>query len=347
MLDYTSILKYLPITTATTADYILINSAGNNKKILLSDFISSLGLSGGGGVTSVTGISPIASSGGTTPAISIGDAAADGTTKGAATFNASDFDSSSGVISIDYTNAQKATASTKGFLTDTDWSAFSAKQDAITLTTTGTSGAATLSGNTLNIPNYATGSPTAIDIQKAFTDAGSSIKGIPVYNVSNNITNFASLVSQTMYMLMIHIPVAATITGVRWYQSIGGNFTGNNYNGVGLYSYSGGTFTLVASSTNDATIWQQASGAWRSKAFSSTYSASAGIYWVAFLYSSSAQTTAPGIGLNNTLTANHVAMDFTNSAGSVLSIASRTSLPATQAASGMTKTTTSFGVILY
>lgn len=154
MLDYTSILKYLPITTATTADYILINSAGNNKKILLSDFISSLGLSGGGGVTSVTGVSPIASSGGTTPAISIGDAAADGTTKGAATFAASDFDSSSGLISIDYTNGQAASASAKGFLTASDWSAFSAKQDAITLTTTGSSGPATFISNVLNVPQY-------------------------------------------------------------------------------------------------------------------------------------------------------------------------------------------------
>lgn len=209
MLDYTSILKYLPITTATTADYILINSAGNNKKILLSDFISSLGLGGGGGVTltttgtsgaatlvsgtlnipqyqgqltltttgtsgaatligntlnipqysfsgvtSVTGTSPIASSGGTTPAISIADAVADGTTKGAAAFNASDFNSSSGVISIDYTNGQAASASAKGFLTASDWSAFSAKQDAITLTTTGSSGAATFISNVLNVPQY-------------------------------------------------------------------------------------------------------------------------------------------------------------------------------------------------
>src|ERR1051326_1621791 len=43
-----------------------------------------------------------------------GDAAADGTTKGIATFTASDFNSASGVISLDYTNAQKATGSVPG-----------------------------------------------------------------------------------------------------------------------------------------------------------------------------------------------------------------------------------------
>lgn len=59
--------------------------------------------------------------------LSIADAAADGTTKGAAAFTAADFNSSSGVISIDYTNGQAASSSTKGFLTSADWSTFNSK----------------------------------------------------------------------------------------------------------------------------------------------------------------------------------------------------------------------------
>lgn len=60
--------------------------------------------------------------------LSIANAVADGTTKGAATFTASDFnDNGSGVISIDYTNGQKATASQPGFLTAADWSTFNSK----------------------------------------------------------------------------------------------------------------------------------------------------------------------------------------------------------------------------
>jgi hypothetical protein len=39
-------------------------------------------------------------------------------------------------------------------LSAADWSTFNSKQNALTLTTTGTSGAATLVGSTLNIPNY-------------------------------------------------------------------------------------------------------------------------------------------------------------------------------------------------
>jgi hypothetical protein len=76
-----------------------------------------------GAVTSVTGTAPIASSGGTTPAISI----------------------------------SQATSSTDGYLSSADWNTFNGKQDAITLTTTGTSGAATLIGSTLNIPQYLSG----------------------------------------------------------------------------------------------------------------------------------------------------------------------------------------------
>lgn len=77
-----------------------------------------------GYVTSVSGTAPISSSGSTTPTISI----------------------------------SKANGSTDGYLSSTDWSTFNGKQNAITLTTTGTSGAATLVGSTLNVPNYTTSS---------------------------------------------------------------------------------------------------------------------------------------------------------------------------------------------
>lgn len=56
----------------------------------------------------------------------------------------------SGTISI-----QQADASKDGYISVTDWNTFNNKQNAITLTTTGTSGAATLVGSTLNVPQYA------------------------------------------------------------------------------------------------------------------------------------------------------------------------------------------------
>lgn len=57
-------------------------------------------------------------------------------------------------ISSNTISISQATNSVDGYLSSTDWTTFNGKQDAITLTTTGTSGAATLVGATLNIPQY-------------------------------------------------------------------------------------------------------------------------------------------------------------------------------------------------
>lgn len=52
-------------------------------------------------------------------------------------------------------NVPTASASNRGALSSTDWSTFNSKQNAISLTTSGNSGPATLVGSTLNIPQYA------------------------------------------------------------------------------------------------------------------------------------------------------------------------------------------------
>lgn len=136
-MDYTSILRYLETVTATTADYILINTGGNNKKITLNNFITTLGLGGGGvggGITKINGL---------TAAIQTIVTGSTGT----------DFN----IVSLGSghtLNIPSSSATNRGLLTSTDWNTFNSKQDAITLTTTGTSGAATLIGATLNIPQY-------------------------------------------------------------------------------------------------------------------------------------------------------------------------------------------------
>lgn len=61
---------------------------------------------------------------GTLPAANLPNAAADGSTKGAASFTANDFNSSSGNISIDYTNGQLASAGQNGFLRSSDFTTF-------------------------------------------------------------------------------------------------------------------------------------------------------------------------------------------------------------------------------
>jgi hypothetical protein len=71
-------------------------------------------------------------------------------------------------------NFPNSSASNRGLLTSTDWSTFNGKQGALTLTTTGTSGASTLIGTTLNIPNYTSGggTPGGSNTQVQFNNSG-------------------------------------------------------------------------------------------------------------------------------------------------------------------------------
>jgi hypothetical protein len=66
------------------------------------------------------------------PGVLPGNAAADGVTKGIATFTPADFnDDGAGKIAIDYPNGQKASAAQPGFLSATDWSTFNGKLSAL------------------------------------------------------------------------------------------------------------------------------------------------------------------------------------------------------------------------
>lgn len=146
----------------------------------------------------------------------------------------------------------------------------------------------------------------------------------------------------------VYLRKAQTITGVKWYQKVQGDYTADNNNRIGLYSYSGGTLTLVASCANDGNLWKATSETFGTKAFSSTYAASAGLYFVGLLYNQSAQTTAPSIGAS-TATTNlaSVSYDFTNSAKLFSFVGSKSDLDSSIAMSGLTAVATRPWVALY
>ena len=86
----------------------------------------------------------------------------------------------------------QANSTSDGFLSATDWNIFNNKQNAITVTTTGTSGPATLSGaGVLNIPQYSGGGggggvvSVGLSIS-AFTVANSPVTGSDVLTVTAN-----------------------------------------------------------------------------------------------------------------------------------------------------------------
>lgn len=61
------------------------------------------------------------------------------------------------VRTVNAVSIPKASSGINGYLSGSDWNTFINKQSAITLTTTGTSGASTLVGSALNIPQYSGG----------------------------------------------------------------------------------------------------------------------------------------------------------------------------------------------
>lgn len=158
---------------------------------------------------------------------------------------------------------------------------------------------------------------------------GSSIKGVNLsFPFINNISLGATMVTGQCVFHAYYLPVAKTITGVKWWQFAAGAYTATNYCGVGLYSATTiGNMTLVASSTNDGNIWKQASSTLGTKAFSSGYAAAAGLYYIATLWGSSATTTAPQIGASTVPSTSTGSFDFTNSAKLTSSVFGQSALP--------------------
>jgi hypothetical protein len=178
---------------------------------------------------------------------------------------------------------------------------------------------------------------------------GSVIKAQTIGENINNISSLASPISQKVYFSAIYLPFAQTLTGVKWFQGAQGSYTASNYNGIGIYSYSGGTLTLVASSTNNGSIWKGTANTVGSQAFSGTYAAAAGVYYVALMYSSSAVTTAPTVGVSaGVAVAGVYSLDFTNSAGLNMALVTQTALPTpTVSASTLSNATLSIWVGVY
>ena len=133
------------------------------------------------------------------------------------------------VITLD---VPTASAVNRGALSAADWSTFNAKQNAITLTTTGTSGAATLTGATLNIPQYAT-----IGIYKNTTDGAASSAALNTFSQSVLVpANSVALGNVIEFKLRGRKTGALNTYTIRIYANSANNLTGAVLLGV----YSGG-----------------------------------------------------------------------------------------------------------
>jgi hypothetical protein len=94
-----------------------------------------------------------------------------------------------------------ASAGVTGALSGTDWSTFNNKQNALTLTTTGTSGAATLVGSTLNIPQYQAAGTyvTSVTASSPLASSGGTTPNITIQQASGSQNGFLSSTDWTTF----------------------------------------------------------------------------------------------------------------------------------------------------
>lgn len=167
---------------------------------------------------------------------------------------------------------------------------------------------------------------------------GSTIKAVPIWG---GMTHSGTMVDAQAWFFPVYLPTAATITGIKFFQITQGSYTADQNNYVALYTYSAGTMTQVAISTNNGNVWKGTTGTMVSVPFTSTYAAAAGVYYIGYLWNASATTTAPIIGCNiSTITSAGVEFDFTNSAKLSCLISAQTALTTPITISTLSRTST-------
>jgi hypothetical protein len=113
-----------------------------------------------------------------------------------------------------------------------------------------------------------------------------------------SVISSAALASGSHRVAYFDLSAPTTLNGVRWFQTVQGSYTANNFNGFAIYRYDAANDTayLVAQTANTGTIWQATANTWNTIAFTAPVNVEAGAFRVVAYYSSSAQTTAPTIG---------------------------------------------------
>jgi hypothetical protein len=194
-----------------------------------------------------------------------------------------------------------------------------------------------LSGVTSSIQPQLYSKP--IDVPKAWQTMGSTIKAQNLgYQAIPNITLGTAPTNGQLRLQAVYLPHSQSIAGVKWWQTNNqATQTPAFYNGVGLYTTSNGTISLVASSSNSSTVWAQGANRINSASFVASYQAPEGLYFVGILYSASVGGTSPTFGFtNNVVSANLLTLDFTNSEKINSTIANQPTLPSSLAMSTTT-----------
>jgi hypothetical protein len=142
------------------------------------------------------------------------------------------------------------------------------------------------------------------------------------------------------YYMRVKIPAAATVTGVRLYQTAAGATLTSGQCLAGLYDSSG---NRVAVSADQSTAWGTGSQANKDAPFTSQYSAAAGYYWIALLFNGTTGPSWPKGAPSGAANAGWSAAPFPV----LISGSGQTSLPASVTLTSLSTTVSAFWASLY
>lgn len=118
---------------------------------------------------------------------------------------------------------------------------------------------------------------------------------------SQFLTSFVTLSNTNGFITWFSVDAPTTLSGVSWFQSVQGNYTASTgFNGIVIYQYRASDDSLIriAQTATETGIWQRSSsaGTWQTASLASSVNVQPGLYFFAFVYNQSSQTTAPIIG---------------------------------------------------
>lgn len=165
-------------------------------------------------------------------------------------------------------------------------------------------------------------------------DIGISAIAMPLGSALFGSNTGSALIDGAMFKQYYKITKTSTLTGFKFVQQTQGVYVADNYNGIKIYSVSGGNLTEISGgeTANDGNLWKGANASTVTKDLPTPIVLTPGIYCIAFLWNTSdGSPTAPKLHIFNNV----------NSLGGTLRFssyeASKTAMPqSTTAAVGST-----------
>lgn len=154
----------------------------------------------------------------------------------------------------------------------------------------------TISVDTASLSNRIENKQTDLDLLKlmGFTMKAETY-GVTLAQMANQLL----LTTNQICFYPFYWNVSDSVRGVSWFNRAASTSNQTNYNGIGIYTLSGGTLTRQTFTANDTTFWDCTANTWSSKPITPFYLAK-GLYFIGYQFSGTGGTP-PTIGSGDPL----------------------------------------------